>query len=405
MGVGLHFWEGEGKGHMREKFTSLKLHLSIAFFDFVALGYLWAVGTRFLGVIFWGKEAFSLLAWPFFVIFTIEGTALWESLGFSLGMKLAGRRLLTKNGVLPKFPQRLAYLIGWHFSWPLLPLLLFLPKMPQETISGLTLTEGKVGEQPKKWYKTSWGAISLLIVIFSFGAAWDIAKVDPVALVKGAPSMVPVWREMVNPDIAILESGLKLTIQTLFMAILATVFGVALATPLSFFAARNLMQGPIKRPIYTLIRGIASFMRSIDAVIWALVFCVGVGVGPFAGMLALWVFSIANLLKLYSEQLESVNLGPIEAIRATGANKLEVIRYGIIPQIFNPFLSFTLYQWDINVRLSPIVGLVGGGGLGFKFYAYMHDMNYRGAGTLTILIIAMVWAIDYTSSRLRAKLS
>lgn len=165
------------------------------------------------------------------------------------------------------------------------------------------------------------------------------------------------------------------------------------------------MRGPLGRLVYTLVRATASFTRSIDAVVWAVIFAVWVGVGSFAGVLALWVHSIVDLIKLYSEQLESIDPGPIEAITATGANKLQVIRYAIIPQIINPFLSFTLYRWDINVRMATVVGLVGGGGIGWRLISYLRSTQFREAGTMTVLIVLLVWAIDYVSAKLREKLA
>jgi len=124
----------------------------------------------------------------------------------------------------------------------------------------------------------------------------------------------------------------------------------------------------------------------------------------FAGVLALWVHSIADLTKLYSERLESIDPGPAEAVTATGANRLQVIQYGIVPQIVNPYLSFTLYRWDINVRMATIIGVVGGGGIGQMLYQYTRLWYWRRAGLLMFLIILTVWAMDYLSSKLRARL-
>jgi len=127
--------------------------------------------------------------------------------------------------------------------------------------------------------------------------------------------------------------------------------------------------------------------------------------GVLAGILALWVHSIADLVKLYAERLEAIDQGPIEAITATGAGRLSVLRYAIVPQIVNPYISFTLYRWDINIRMATVVGLVGGGGIGQRLINYIWGVQYRQAGTVMILIVILVWAIDYLSARLRAKLA
>lgn len=379
----------------------LRPRILIPVLDMVALAYLWSVANLFFGLILYGKELFTIPHWGWMALFAVEGTAIWETFGRSLGMKIMGRDLLPRGSPA----KRLRYLFLWHLFILGLPVWLLLRRVPQERGSGLSLTERTPGEAPVSWYRTSQGLVLALILVFTFAAAWVIAKVNPLLFIQRAKGTGLFWKELVTPRPSEFIEGFKLIIQTLFMAIMATVFAVIAAVPLSFLAARNLMRGPLARPIYTVVRGTASFMRSIDAVIWAIVISVGVGVGAFAGTLALLVHSIVDLIKLYSEQLESIDQGPIEAITATGANKLQVIRYGIIPQIINPYISFTLYRWDINVRMSTIIGLVGGGGIGFRLVSFLRESDLRGAGTLTLLIIAMVWAIDYLSARLREKLA
>jgi phosphonate transport system permease protein len=130
------------------------------------------------------------------------------------------------------------------------------------------------------------------------------------------------------------------------------------------------MNSPIAKAIYTTVRGLASVIRSIQPIIWAIIFIVWVRTGPFPGVLALWVHSIADMTKLFSERVESIDPGPLEAIEATGAGKLTVLVYAVIPQIINPYLSFTLYRLDINVRMATIIGIVGGGGIGMRLYSY-----------------------------------
>jgi phosphonate transport system permease protein len=144
--------------------------------------------------------------------------------------------------------------------------------------------------------------------------------------------------------------------------------------------------------------------RSIEALIVAIVFVIIVGLGPFAGLMALVVHSVAALAKLYSEVIEGIDPGPIEAMRATGANWLQVVRYGVIPQIVPPFTAFTIYRWDINVRMSTIVGFVGGGGIGFYLVQWI-QINQMGAVSAAIIAIAVVVVtLDYFSARLRERL-
>ncbi len=192
---------------------------------------------------------------------------------------------------------------------------------------------------------------------------------------------------------------------TIGMALMATLLATIFAVPISFLAARNLMSGnPITFGIYVVTRTILNILRSIESLIVAIVFVVIVGLGPFPGMLALAVHSIAALAKLYSEVIEGIDLGPIEAVRATGANWLQVVRYAVIPQIIPPFTAFTIYRWDINVRSATIVGFVGGGGLGFLLIELIRINDMRGVSSVFISIAVIVIAMDYLSAKIRERL-
>ncbi|HLY25736.1 MAG TPA: phosphonate ABC transporter, permease protein PhnE [Aggregatilineales bacterium] len=192
--------------------------------------------------------------------------------------------------------------------------------------------------------------------------------------------------------------------ETVFLALMATLFGMIFALPLSFLAARNLMSGSgITLVIYQIVRTIFNFGRSIEALLVATIFAAWVGLGPFAGTLAIGFHTIVVLGKLYSEGIEDIQPGPIEAIRATGANWLQVIVYGIVPQIIPSFVSFTLYRWDVNVRFSTIIGFVGGGGIGFIFLQFIHQSNFYATGICVWLIAFVVTALDYASAQIRQK--
>jgi phosphonate transport system permease protein len=191
-------------------------------------------------------------------------------------------------------------------------------------------------------------------------------------------------------------------IETIFLALMATFFGSILAVPLSFLAARNLMSSnTVLFAIYSVVRGVLNTIRSIDPLIWAMIAVTWVGLGPFAGTLALTLHTIASNGKLYSESIENIDPGPIEAIQATGANWLQVIVYAIIPQIIPPFVSFTVYRWDVNIRSSTIIGAVGGGGIGLLLRQWINLADYASAGIAVWLIALVVWVLDYTSSRIR----
>jgi phosphonate ABC transporter permease subunit PhnE len=160
---------------------------------------------------------------------------------------------------------------------------------------------------------------------------------------------------------------------------------------------------PIGLVIYTITRTFLNALRSVEAVIMAIVFVIAVGIGPFAGVLALGLHTIVSLAKLYSEQVESISAGPLEAVQATGANRLQTIIYAVIPQIVPPYISYTMYRWDINVRMSTIIGIVGGGGIGFVLIQNINLSNYRAASAQMIAIAIVVSLMDYISSVMREK--
>jgi len=160
---------------------------------------------------------------------------------------------------------------------------------------------------------------------------------------------------------------------------------------------------PIGIIIYSIFRTILNGTRSVEALVMAIVFVAWVGLGPFAGALALGLHTVASLAKLYSEQVESIMSGPIEAIQATGANRLQTIVYAVVPQIVPPYISYTMYRWDINVRMSTIIGFVGGGGIGFILQQNINLLNYRAASVNMLAIAIVVASMDYISSYLREK--
>jgi phosphonate ABC transporter permease subunit PhnE len=160
---------------------------------------------------------------------------------------------------------------------------------------------------------------------------------------------------------------------------------------------------PVGMVIYTVTRTLLNGLRSVEALVMAIVFVIAVGIGPFAGVLALGLHTIVSLAKLYSEQVESIAAGPLEAIEATGANRLQTIIYAVIPQIVPPYISYTMYRWDINVRMSTIIGFVGGGGIGFLLQQNINLLNYRAAAAQMLAIAVVVSLMDYISSEMRER--
>jgi len=194
-------------------------------------------------------------------------------------------------------------------------------------------------------------------------------------------------------------------IETIFLGIMATAFSMVIALPLSFLGARNIMTGnPITAAIYAAVRVLFTILRSIDVLIVVIVLLAIFGPGNAAGVFGLAFHNIGVMGKLYSEAIEGIDDGPLDAITATGANRLQVIWAAVLPQITNPFISFTIYRLDTNVRLAPILGLVGGGGIGLDLFQAIQISQYGAAGLIIFMIVVTVAAMDFISAQVRKRL-
>lgn len=247
--------------------------------------------------------------------------------------------------------------------------------------------------------------ILILITTFINGLYFSQFSIVEFFSENGLAGAKRIFLALLSPNFKILPESLVAAVETIFMAFIATTFAIPVSFIISFFAAKNLTRSSlILKILYALTRFILNSTRSIEPLVWAIIFSVWVGIGPFAGMLALCLHSMASLSKLYSEQIENIDNGPLDAIRSTGAHPIQVIWYGVVPQIILPFLSFTIYRWDINVRMATIIGLVGGGGIGTMLMQYQGTARWNEVGLLVILIALIVWIMDYLSSRIREKI-
>ncbi len=264
----------------------------------------------------------------------------------------------------------------------------------------------KAKQEAKSWYQAFWGwhlfvTVFALFIVGLFKTKFSFYELTNEDGFEGAKRL---FAGIFNPNWDVLPRAVLNIIETIFMAFLATFLAIPFAFFLSFLAAKNIMKGPIPFLIYTLIRTFLNVTRSVEALLWAIIFSVWVGIGPFAGMLALMVHSIASLTKQYSEIVETVSEGPIEGVQACGANKLQTIWYAIVPQVVLPYISFTIYRWDINVRMATIIGLVGGGGIGTMLIKYQGQAMWAEVGTIIVVIAAVVWMMDQASAYIREAL-
>ena len=271
--------------------------------------------------------------------------------------------------------------------------------------SGTSLSARLFGlARPGKASKLTFEIFGWFLFNITFIAGWIITKISIVDLFsdEGVTAAHRIFTSLFTPEMAIFDEALFAIIETIYIALIATLVSIPITLVISFLSARNLMnENRFTLFVYGFLRLVSNFIRSIEPLIWAIIFSVWIGIGPYAGMLALLIHTIASNAKLYSEAIESIEEGPVEAISATGANKLQVIWYAVIPQIILPFLSFTIYRWDINVRMATIIGLVGGGGIGTMLIQYQGLAQWHEVGLIVIMIALVVWIMDYISTKIR----
>ncbi len=536
----------------------------------------WLVWVYLLAaVIYYFREEISKGKLPFEVPFSLP-TLYWLALflgleisillscfGSTLGKKLAGIEIVSNDGSALNWGQGLLRYLALHLSN--LPLCLGSLWMLgsnehltwHDRLSGsrVVVREDTLAEQARPappWYRTQMGIVSILLVVETLILGWRITEINLYRLFTSAYKMDNVTKALFRPEWGVLGIVLERMIETIFLALMATILAIPVASVLSFLAARNLMLPittrfgnllvavfsalvgailgvsltqylfaapfcpallqtplaagllvpvggilglvifsllgarlarrtferlgitssrillgvlggllgaglawlildvvvvvfifgswwsqfcsffpavpwvviplggllgavlsarlepdycfPIGQVVYYGVRSVLNVARSVEPLIWAIVFVVWVRVGPFPGMLALLIHSIAALGKLYSEQIEIIDPGPLEAITATGANAIQTIVYAVIPQIIPPYTAFTIYRWDINVRMSTVIGFVGGGGIGQSFNQYMKLLQWRKVGVVVLLIILVVMAMDFTSAKIREKI-
>ena len=241
-------------------------------------------------------------------------------------------------------------------------------------------------------------ASAVLIAVFVWSAV--ATEVSLGRMVEGLPYMWDFLRRMVPPDLSVLGNALRGAIETIQIAIVGTTVAAVLALPAGFAAARNASP----RWLFYSSRLVLNAFRAVDTLVYALFFVAAVGLGPFPGVLAVIVYTATVLAKLYSEAIEAIEPGPVEAVLATGATRLQVLRWGVLPQLVPQFLSFTLYRFETNIRAAAILGFVGAGGIGFYVQTYLRMLNYPAAASVLVVLVALVMVVDFASSRLRARL-
>jgi phosphonate transport system permease protein len=251
----------------------------------------------------------------------------------------------------------------------------------------------------KSWKRKSVIAIELLIVMGFLAWSWVGAEIKPLDLWKDAGNMVILAKDFFPPDFRDFTYYLKEMLITLHIALWGTIFAVICSVPLGIMSSENVVPAWVYQPT----RRLMDACRAINEMVFAMLFVVTVGLGAFAGVLALWVHTTGVLAKLFSEAVEAVDPGPVEGIRSTGAGLITEVWYGILPQVFPLWISFTLYRFESNVRSATVVGMVGAGGIGVVLWELIRGFMFKKTCTVMLVIIVAVSVFDILSQYLRKK--
>ncbi|MEM6609270.1 MAG: phosphonate ABC transporter, permease protein PhnE [Pseudomonadota bacterium] len=240
----------------------------------------------------------------------------------------------------------------------------------------------------------------LLAVAFVYvcGSLWyfEVWKLlSPSELVQDFLRTIFVWQDMATWQFANIYRGIA---ETLAMAFLGTLLGTIGSLFVGFLAAKNVMT---IAPIRQLVRRFLDVLRGIDQLVWGLVFVRAVGLGPLAGVLAIFISDLGTLSKLYSEAIENIDRKEVEGIKATGAGPFAVIRYGYIPQVLPVFISQSLYFWESNTRSATILGIVGAGGIGMIIIERFRAGLYDQVAFVVLNVLIIIFFIDWLSKRIR----
>ena len=243
-------------------------------------------------------------------------------------------------------------------------------------------------------------AVVAAVVIF-YGVCAILARVDPVKLATGLPKLGHWLAQAWPPRVEELPLFMLRTAETVAMAAIGTTVAVLLALPMALLGSRNLTPFP---KLYYPVRWFLNTLRGIDSFVFALLFVAAVGLGPFAGVLGIALHTWGSAAKFFADHLENTQLGPYEAVRATGAGRLTAISYALVPDVLPVFASISLFWWEFNVRASTVLGVVGAGGIGQELKNSMDLLDFSRLFTIIAVILIVVTLLDQLSNWLRRKL-
>jgi phosphonate transport system permease protein len=240
--------------------------------------------------------------------------------------------------------------------------------------------------------------LSMLVLAVALGWAAQVIELRPLELLRDLGNIGTFLKGYLNPSFAHVRLYGWQCVITVCIALWGTVMAIVIAVPLGLLGAHNLAPHPL---LYHAARRVMDLFRAVNEFVFALMFVTAVGLGPFAGMLALGIHTGGVLGKLLSETIEAIDPGQVEGVTAVGAPRLHIIGFGVVPQILPNFLSYILLRFESDIRSASVIGMVGGGGIGFYLWDTIRAFNDREAATVMLLIVAMVICVDIISARIR----
>jgi len=244
-------------------------------------------------------------------------------------------------------------------------------------------------------------ALAGMIIAVCLAALAITGFFDGERLADGIPAMAQLFSEMMPPDFSRWRFWLKPLLDTLAMSIAGTALAVVISLPLALLAAPNISPHPV---VQHATRTLLAFMRSVPEIIMGILFVAAVGFGALPGVLALALHSVGMVGKFYAEAIEHVDPKPLEAARAAGATRFQVITHAVLPQVMPQLSDITIYRWEYHFRASAVLGIVGAGGIGFELIAALRLMSYDQVSAILLAILACVLVVDGIGARLRSAL-
>ncbi|MBS4202144.1 phosphonate ABC transporter, permease protein PhnE [Bacillus sp. FJAT-49732] len=240
----------------------------------------------------------------------------------------------------------------------------------------------------------------LLMIVLFFGSAIKTSS-SLTELMIGIPNMLDLLVQMFPPNWSYFIKIIPAMLDTIRMALLGTTFGAIIAIPIAIFSASNIIKSTW---LHYPVRAVLNLIRTIPDLLLAAIFVAIFGLGPLPGILALTIFSIGLVAKLTYEAIEAIDPGPLEAMTAVGANKVQWIFFGVIPQVLAHYISYVLYTFEVNIRAAAVLGLVGAGGIGLYYDRTLGFFEYDKTSSIIIFTLVVVLLVDYISTTLREKL-